>query len=139
KPDMIKAAGKLKPQLLVKLSTLALLSLGGRTAVAQTVFCPQPLLFGDIITCATGNTVVLTPGNTRTVNGCLTGGGAPFSSARCIVTQGAPQPLQFSVAAQTYTLNAGPNTLTINNFDVFATGNGRVFATSSAFILTIPI
>jgi hypothetical protein len=129
------------PKLLVQLSAVAFAALfgGASRALGQSLSCPQPLLFGDIVTCATGNTVVVTPGNSRTVNGCLTPGGAPFARGRCIGTQGAPlRPMQISVAASTYTISAGANTMTINNFDIVTTGNGRVF-TSTAFFVSIPI
>lgn len=134
---MVKAK-KDKTGLLVRLSALAFLGLCGRTAAAQALNCPQPLLFGAVINCGTSNTVVLTPGNNRTVNGCLTAGGAPFANARCIATQNSPDSIQVSIPAPTYILSAGPNTMKINNFDIVVTGNGPAY-TSTTLVFTVPI
>lgn len=125
--------------LMVGLSVVALAGLAVEDAQAQNINCPQPLIFGDLVTCASANTIVVRPDNTRQVNGCLSAGGAPFSRARCVVTQKFPfRPVQISVTAATYVISNGTDSMNVNNFNI-VTNAGGATTTITAPVINVPI
>ncbi|MCB9989687.1 MAG: DUF4402 domain-containing protein [Rhodospirillales bacterium] len=123
----------------LSLSALALAGGLPDPAAAQSLNCPQMMIFGDIIPCASANAVTVRPDGSRNVAGCLSAGGAPYSYARCVVTQTPPlRPIQISVAASPGTISNGTTTMTVNNFNLITNGGGKT-ATVTAFFVNVPI
>ena len=107
-------------------------------ANAQTLFCPEPLVFGGVIPSGVAGTVTVRPNNSRVTTGGVSVDGRPFGNARCILQQPFPfQTVHISVAAPA-SINNGTVSLSINSFSVAATGNGPSFTTAAGFA-TIPI
>lgn len=125
---------------MVTLSVAAILTATPDKAMAQSVICPQPMNFGEVITCAAGGTVKITPGEVRTPGGCVMVTGAPYSMARCVVTQAFPyKAVQISVTAATYTINnGGGKNMSVNAFNIVTDANGRTYTTTTAFV-SVPI
>lgn len=136
-----RSGKRLKARLMVGLSVLAMAAALPEEAAAQiqSFSCPQKLIFGDAIPCGIANTVVITPGNTQTLNGCLATTGAAFSRGRCVVTQQFPiRPIQVSITAPTYVISNGGNNMNVNNFNIMTNAGGRT-TTITAVGLVIPI
>ena len=128
-----------KKKILVSLSVMTLASLGSVGQVgAQTINCPQPLSYGNIVTCGVAGSVTVTPSGTRSMTGCLSSGGAPFSNGRCIVTQSFPfRPIQISVPASAVITN-GTSSMAINNFNLITDAGGAT-VTRTAPLVNIPL
>ena len=130
-----------KLTLLVGMSAVALGAMQPSPVLAQNLSCPQPLIYGEMtVFCGGANTALVRPDGTRSVGGCLTTGGAPFSNASCNVSQTFPfQNMQISVpASATITRTAGVETMSVTAFNLVTNGNGASYTTSTAFI-TVPI
>lgn len=124
-------------QLLIKLSIASIVAAFPIKANAQSLNCPNPLVFGEIITCGSPGTVTVRPDNTNT-SGCVTVSG-PVSRARCVVTQSPPfDPIQISVSAASFNIVNGGNSMSVTNFNIITNSNGRTATRTSAFV-DVPI
>ncbi len=132
---------------IIKISAVLLTSIiaNPAPAQAQTLSCPQSLLFGNYTTCASSQSATISPNNVRTTTGCLSAGGAPFSRARCIVTQTFPlKNIVFTITATTAKLNhtTAAASMTVNNFKCMTSSVKCTSASpvkSATFFLSIPI
>lgn len=106
---------------------------------AQTLNCPQPMIFGTLsIFCTSASSVTLNPDGTRSVTGCFSLEAAPFSEATCTVSQSFPfKTIQVDVPS-TYTLTSGGNSMSLASFNLVTNGNGPTYLTSAPFT-SVPI
>lgn len=109
--------------------------------MAQSVTCPEPLNFGDVLRCSSTGTVTVNPDASRTTGGCVATGGAPYSRARCIVTQGYPfDPIKVSLTSPTVILNAGTHTMTVKSFNLITNARGHTATISPGVpYLNVPV
>lgn len=96
----------IKPSLMVGLSVLAFMARQSALAQTLTLSCPQDLSFGNFTAGTCAANVTIDPSGSRVVGACVGAGGAPFSNARCNISQSFPfTPVQLTV----------PGVLTLNN------------------------
>lgn len=130
-----------KLNLIAGISAFALIAIAPQYSQAQTLNCPQPLIFGEFtVECPGASTATVQPTGGRTVTGCLSTGGAPFSNANCSVFQTFPfQNVQISVPSTiVMTRVSGTETIPVINFNLVSNGGGPVFSSSAPFI-NVPI
>ena len=121
----------------VKLSVTALIATLPSKAIAQTLTCVSPLIFGQIIPCGAAGSVTVRPDNSRTTS-CVTASG-PFSRARCNVGQSFPfRPIQFSVTTPTVTVTNGTANMSVSSFNII-TNAGGCCTTQTTPSLDVPI
>jgi hypothetical protein len=131
-----------RKNILIALSTATVSALSGMgSASAQTLNCPQPLIFGEFtVTCAGAATATVNTSDNQSVTGCITAGGAPHSRANCTVSQSFPfQNIQVSVPSNiNMTRISGTETIPVTDFNLVTNSNGPVYSSSSPFI-NVPI
>ncbi|MDD9899911.1 MAG: DUF4402 domain-containing protein [Alphaproteobacteria bacterium] len=109
--------------------------------MAQTLNCPQPLVYGDYsVTCGGTATIIVRPDGTRNVSGCASADAAPFTNGLCTVSQSFPfQTIQVSApASATITHTGGSPSMTLDNFNLVTNNGGNTYLTSSPFT-NVPI
>jgi hypothetical protein len=127
----------------VLLSSMALASLAGAPAQAQSFSCAGTLGFGDYTTCGLAGTATLDVNGARTTTGCISAGSAPTPTPLCtfigpLGTFGSPQ-IQFSVTPGSVAIqNSALNTMKINNFKCLTSSVACNFTRTTMF-LSIPI
>ncbi|HIF25146.1 MAG TPA: DUF4402 domain-containing protein [Micavibrio sp.] len=121
----------------IRLSALTVMSLAS-PAMAQSIACPQPLNFGDVITCGSAGTITITPNGGRSTTGCLSTASAPFSNGRCIITQSFPlRPIQITVSSPAAMTN-GTSSMSVNNFNIITAAGGTSTTVTAPFV-DVPI
>ena len=114
-----------------------------------TLSCPISLLFGDYNVCTSTEKATITPGNSRSLTGCLSTGGAPYNRAQCNWSQtfgtSGLQQLIISVAAASYKItNSTGAKMTVDNFQCRFQGSattvtGACQRTTTPFFLLMDI
>ena len=130
KPNTSK--GKLN-KAVIRLSALTLMNLAS-PAIAQSIACPQPLNFGDVITCGSAGTITITTTGGRSTTGCLSTASAPFSNGRCIITQSFPfRPIQITVSSPAAMTN-GTSSMAVDNFNILTAAGGTSTTVTTPFV-----
>lgn len=122
--------------LLVNLSLATILSLAPDAAHAQSISCPQPLVFGEMVTCGAAGSVTVRPDGSTT-SSCVTVTGSPQSNGRCVVTQPfPPQAVQISVSspATAITQTSTGATMNVNSFNLITNAGGPTVTRTAPFI-----
>lgn len=136
--DKTRQKGKAIGKTIVQLSAVTLMNLAATPALAQAINCPQPLNFGDIITCGAANSVTISTNGGRSTTGCLSTGSAPFTNGRCIITQGFPtRPIQISVSSPAAMTN-GTSSMSVTAFNLITPAGGTIRTVSAPFV-DVPI
>jgi len=127
-----------KKKNLIKLSLGTFMAVFPAEAYSQSLNCPSPLIFGQIITCGSAGSVTVRTDNTST-SSCVTVSG-PISRARCIVTQSFPfRPIQFSIDATSFTITNGTSNMSVDNFRMLAGSAPCCTTTQTVPVLDVPI
>jgi len=120
--------------MIVGISAIALMSINISPAVAQGLVCPQPLVYGTYtIFCGAASTAKITPNGVRSVTGCASPQGGPFSNALCITSQVFPyKVIQISVPANgVLTKISGTQTMAISAFNLVTDLHGPIYTTTA--------
>lgn len=124
-------------KLFVKLSAATLLALIPQGAKAQSLNCFDPLLFGSITPCGAAGTVTISPSNSQSTS-CVAAT-APYSRARCIVTQLFPfRPIQIQITSPSFLISSGGNNMNVNAFNIISDAGGPSTTITAPFV-NIPI
>ena len=125
-------------KLLIQLSLTSLAAIFPMKSFAQSLSCPQQLVFGQVITCGSPGTVTVNPDGTSS-SSCVTASG-PVSRARCVVTQSFPfRPIQFSISGTSFNISNGTTNMAVNNFNMFTNSGGCCTTTQTVPLLDVPI
>lgn len=122
------------------LPLLAAAGLIPQQAAALSINCNQPLEFGNAIACGSPGSITVRPDGSQTSSGCITLAGSPYSNANCFINQSYPyQAIQISVAAGSYPLSNGGDTMMVNNFNVMTNAGGQTYTITATPFATVPI
>lgn len=132
-----------KPAIMVGLSVLAIMARQSAAAQSLTLSCPQDLSFGNFTAGTCAADVTIDPSGSRTVGACVSAGGAPFSNARCNISQSFPfTPVQLTVPSNVVLNNTGStSSMSVTCFQLVSDTGGctnSTVTTTTAFA-TIPI